>query len=78
MNRLTGKLKPGSRDDWYTDFTGRDANVLRSASPEFLKDCVERERCRPEERKGNRKWSDRARLRSEPKPDRKQRLICQT
>lgn len=71
VNRLTGKVKPGNRDDWYVKFTGRDANVMRSANAEFLKDCIERERCLPQEQKGNRKWSGRARLRNAPKPSKK-------
>ena len=67
----SGKVKPGNRDDWYVKFTGRDANVMRSANAEFLKDCIERERCLPQEQKGNRKWSGRARLRNAPKPSKK-------
>ena len=67
VNRLSAKMESG-KDDWYTKFTARDANVLRSANAEFLKDCVERERCPRDERKGNRRWTDYARLRRTAPP----------
>lgn len=66
VNRLTGGMKSG-KDDWYVDFTDRDANVLRSANDGFFNDCVEREECAASERKGNRHWTNYARLRRKPK-----------
>lgn len=41
LNRLTLAMKNTS--DWFTKFTGKDADAMRSACPEFLADCVERE-----------------------------------
>jgi hypothetical protein len=67
VNRLSAKMESG-KDDWYEKFTGRDANVLRSANAEFLKDCVERERCPIEDRIGNQRWTGYARLRRTAPP----------
>ena len=67
VNRLSAKMRSG-KTDWYDKFTGRDANVLRSANAEFLKDCIERERCPEGERKGNQQWTGYARLRQTTPP----------
>ena len=41
LNRLTLAMK--NTTDWFAKFTGKDAEAMRSACPEFLDDCVERE-----------------------------------
>ena len=64
VNRLTHGLKYSQ--DRYVDFSGRDAEALRSACPEFLRDCVEREGVDTGD--GYRKLTGRARLVMVPKP----------
>ena len=70
VNRLTGGMESG-KDDWFVPFTSLDASVMRSANAEFLADCIEREKLKPTERRGHQKWTDRARLRRELKPEQK-------
>ncbi len=64
LNRLTLAMKNSA--DWFTKFTGKDAEAMRSACPEFLDDCVDREGVATGD--GHSKWTGRARLARTPKP----------
>ena len=63
LNRLTLAMK--NTTDWYAKFTGKDAEAMRSACPDFFRDCVEREGVSTGD--GHSKWTGRARLVRVPK-----------